>query len=115
MQAWLHIPIGLLFATGLYCMLRRSIVRTIFGLALLSHAAHLLILASSGSPAGTAPLIAHDADRLAPPFADPLPQALILTAIVINFGLTAFLVALVVRTRRAIGSDDVDEMVESER
>jgi multicomponent Na+:H+ antiporter subunit C len=81
--------VGVLFATGLYLLLGRSLLRQIIGLALLSHAANVVILLAAGLR-GSVPVIGS-----APlPHTDPLPQALILTAIVISFGVTAFLLAL---------------------
>jgi multicomponent Na+:H+ antiporter subunit C len=86
--------VGILFTCGTYLVLRRSFVQVLFGFVILSNAANLLVLALSGSPAGKAPPIVTD-----PPVTvvDPLPQALILTAIVIGFGMTAYLVLLLYR------------------
>jgi multicomponent Na+:H+ antiporter subunit C len=86
--------VGILFTCGTYLVLRRSFVQVLFGFVILSNAANLLVLALSGSPIGKAPPIITD-----PPVAvvDPLPQALILTAIVIGFGMTAYLVLLLYR------------------
>lgn len=81
--------VGVLVATGFYLLLGRSLVRQIIGLALLSHAAHITILLSAGLRGGV-PVIGSARG----PMTDPLPQALILTAIVISFGVTAFLLAL---------------------
>lgn len=81
--------VGTLVATGLALLMGRSILRQIIGLALLSHAANVIILLAAGLR-GSVPVIGA-----APgPLTDPLPQALILTAIVISFGVTAFLLAL---------------------
>jgi multicomponent Na+:H+ antiporter subunit C len=114
MELMLSILVGVLFGTALYTMLRRSIVRLAIGVTLLGHAANLLIFTVSGvsrtgppivEPGRTAPLVGS---------ADPVPQALILTAIVISFGLLAFLLVLVQRVYQTVGSDDSDEMGESE-
>jgi multicomponent Na+:H+ antiporter subunit C len=107
------IVVGTLYATGLFLMLRRSIVNLILGLALLSHAANLLIFAAAELRRAPAPLVPAGAQTLAPPFADPLPQALILTAIVIGFGVLAFALVLVHRTYEATGTDDGDQIVET--
>lgn len=114
MNLVLAVTIGALYATGLYMMLRRSIAKLIIGLAILGHAANLLIFTSGGLSRASPPLIPPDADRLAAPHADPLPQALILTAIVISFGLLAFALVLIHRTYQAVHTDDVDRMRSTE-
>jgi multicomponent Na+:H+ antiporter subunit C len=106
----LAVLVGVLYATGLYLMLRRSMVKLLIGLALLSHAANLLIFTASGPSRGRPPVVPPGQAELAVAHADPLPQALILTAIVISFGLLAFGIALVYRTYRAVGTDDLDEL-----
>jgi len=86
--------VGLLFACATFLILQSSFTRILFGFVVLSNAANLLILSMSGDPAGKmAPLITD----VAGPRVDPLPQALILTAIVIGFGVTAYLVMLLYR------------------
>jgi multicomponent Na+:H+ antiporter subunit C len=102
--------IGGLYAAGLYLMMRRSIVKLIIGLALLSHAANLLIFAAGGMTRDRPPVIPAAADTLEGAFANPLPQALILTAIVIGFGVVAFALVLVHRAVEVVGTDDLDGM-----
>jgi multicomponent Na+:H+ antiporter subunit C len=102
--------IGGLYAAGLYMMLRRSIVKLIIGLALLSHAANLLIFTAGGLRRARPPLIPAGALQPAAAYADPLPQALILTAIVIGFGVLAFAVVLFHRTYQLTGTDDLDDL-----
>jgi multicomponent Na+:H+ antiporter subunit C len=109
-EALLAILVGGLFAAGAYLLMRRSIVKLILGLALLSHAVHLLIFTVGGLRRGAPPLVPADALQLGTESADPLPQALILTAIVISFGVIAFTLALVYRTCETVGTDDLDEM-----
>ena len=103
--------VGGLYAAGLYMIMRRSIVKLIIGLGLLGHAANLLIFTvgrvTLGSPP---PIIGHEETKLFEPFADPLPQALILTAIVIGFGVQAFATVLVKRAYQTVGTDDFDQM-----
>jgi len=106
----LAITIGVLYACALYLLMRRSIVKIIIGLLILSHASNLLIFASSGLRREGATLISGDATTLSGTAPDPLPQAMILTAIVISFGVAAFSVVLVHRVHRAVGTDDLDEM-----
>lgn len=110
MEIILAFVIGGLFAAGIYMLLRRSLVKLLIGLALLSHAANLLIFTASKLTRGNPPVIGMDETVLAAPFADPLPQALILTAIVISFGVIAFALALAYRVYRSVGTDDLDQM-----
>jgi len=108
MEAMLAILVGMLFGMGCYCMLRRNILKLIFGIVLMSHGANLLIFAASGLTRGKTPLIAGNASALVPPYPDPLPQALILTAIVISFGIIAFTLVLGRKTYEETRSDDSD-------
>jgi multicomponent Na+:H+ antiporter subunit C len=115
MNLVLPIVVGILVAAGLYLMMRRSAIKLLIGLSLISHAANLLVFVTGGLVRGRAPLIA-EGERFPPtPHADPLPQALILTAIVISFGVLAFAIALVLRTYQEAGSDDLDEMTITEQ
>jgi multicomponent Na+:H+ antiporter subunit C len=111
MHVLLAIVIGGLFAAAVYLMLRRSLAKLIIGLSLLTSATNLLILTVGGLTRGRPPLVPVGATRPAEPFADPIPQALILTAIVIGFGVLAFMMALAYRTYNVVGSDDLDDMV----
>ncbi len=110
MEIILAIVIGGLYAAGIYMMLRRSLVKLLIGLALLSHAANLLIFTAARLTRAGFPIIGMDQKVLETPYADPLPQALILTAIVISFGVTAFALALSYRTYKSIHTDDLDKM-----
>ena len=110
MQTVLAVVIGGLYASGLYMMVRRSFVKMIIGLALLGQAANLLIFTMGRLVRGNPPLIAEGQTTMASGVADPLPQALILTAIVIGFGVQAFMIILIKRVYQTAGSDDVDEM-----
>jgi multicomponent Na+:H+ antiporter subunit C len=102
--------VGALYAGALYMITRRSLVKLIVGLALLSHAANLLIFSAGGARRAAAPLVCDGAGPDPQTFADPLPQALILTAIVISFGVLAFSLALLSRTFRIRGEEDVDQL-----
>jgi multicomponent Na+:H+ antiporter subunit C len=110
MEILLAIVVGVLYAAGLYMMMRRSIVKLILGLALLGHAANLLIFTIGRLNHNQPPLIPEDAERMTGSFADPLPQALILTAIVIGFGVQAFALVLVKRVYQTLGTDDLKEI-----
>jgi multicomponent Na+:H+ antiporter subunit C len=94
MQIETALLIGVLFACATYLILQRSFVKILFGFIVLSNAANLLLLSMSGPPDGR---VAPIAGQSSEPMVDPLPQALILTAIVIGFGVTAYLVMLLYR------------------
>jgi multicomponent Na+:H+ antiporter subunit C len=106
----LAILVGALYSAGFYLMLRRSIVKIILGLALLGNAANLLIFTAAGLTRFRPPLISEGAARPHGAFADPLPQALILTAIVIGFGVLAFAMVLAYRAHETVGTDDLDKL-----
>lgn len=108
MELLLALLIGFLFATSVYCLLRRSVVRVIVGIILLSQSANLLVFTSAGLTRGEPALIPLDEKTLQGPSADPLPQALVLTAIVIGFGLVAFALVLARNAYQAIGHDDLN-------
>lgn len=110
METVLAFVIGALYAAGLYMMMRRSVIKLIIGLGLLGHAANLLIFTVGGLNRGEPPLIAGGEQTLSGSFADPLPQALILTAIVIGFGVQAFTVVLIKRAYQTTGTDDLVQM-----
>jgi multicomponent Na+:H+ antiporter subunit C len=111
----LALAVGVLYAGGIYMMLRRSLVKLVIGLALLSHAANLLIFTVTGIQGAHPPLLPKDGTLPAASVADPLPQALILTAIVISFGVLAFALTLVHRTYATSDTDDVDRIGSAER
>jgi multicomponent Na+:H+ antiporter subunit C len=107
MELLLAIVAGVLYATGLYLMLRRRLAQLIIGLGLLSNGSNVLIFSAAGVTRGKAPLV-DEAHVTAASFADPVPQSLILTAIVIGFGVLAFSLILAQRVHESAGSDDVD-------
>lgn len=110
MNFLLAIIIGILYGAGTYMILRRSLVKVILGLIFLGHAANLLIFTIGRLTKGAPPFIPQGAETLTEPYADPLPQALILTAIVIGFGVQAFAIVLFKRTYQTVGTDDLDKM-----
>lgn len=95
--------IGFLFMAAVYLMLSKSLLRIIIGTGLLSHGAHLLILTMGGLGGSAPPVVAPGVTD----YADPLPQALILTAIVISFGVTAFFLVLAYRSYQELGTDNL--------
>ncbi|MCL4818507.1 MAG: Na+/H+ antiporter subunit C [Vicinamibacteria bacterium] len=110
MTALLAVVIGILYGAGLYLVMRRSIVKLVLGLGLLTHAANLLIFTMGRVSRDGAPIVPPGAAELTAPYSDPVPQALVLTAIVISFGVQAFLLVLVKLAHRATGTDDLDAL-----
>jgi len=106
MEILMAIVIGVLFMSATYLMLSKSLLRIIVGTGLLSHGAHLLILTMGGLKRGAAPLLGEHAES----YTDPIPQALILTAIVISFGVTAFFLVLAYRTYQELGTDNTEKL-----
>lgn len=115
MELFFVAMIGVLYGAGLYLLLRRSIVKMLVGLILLGNGANLLIFLAGGLVRGRPPLVPEGRTSVSLPSADPLPQALILTAIVISFGVLVFAVALVYRTYRALRTDDLDDLTATDR
>jgi multicomponent Na+:H+ antiporter subunit C len=97
-----------LFGTGTYLLLQRRLSRVIVGLGLIGHGANVLLV-TSGGLGGISPIIGKGDPN---DFSDPLPQALVLTSIVITFGVTAFLLALGFRSWRLTHDDVVEDDLE---
>jgi multicomponent K+:H+ antiporter subunit C len=104
MELLISFSIGLLAAGGIYLLLRARTFPVVLGLTLLSYAVNLFLFVMGRPVTGRPPVISASAMG----YADPLPQALVLTAIVIGFGMTAFLVVLALRALGELGSDHVD-------
>ena len=102
--------IGALTAASVYCILRRSLMKLIIGISLLGQAINLLVFSAGGLVSSRPPIIHPAEEVITGSVADPLPQALVLTAIVIGFGLMAFLLALMYQTYRATGFDDINAL-----
>jgi multicomponent Na+:H+ antiporter subunit C len=101
--------VAVLAASGTYLVLHRTLTRIILGLGMLANAVNVLILTSGGSP-GEPPIIGEEGT-----FTDPVPQALVLTAIVIGFGVTSFLLAMAYRSWTIDGNDQVEDDIEDRR
>lgn len=108
MEPLIAVLIGVLFAGGIYSLLRRSIVKLVIGIILIGQAANLLVFTSGGLLAGRPAIVPADGTVPPSPYGDPLPQAMVLTAIVIGFGLATFALALVHRAHEAVGTDDIN-------
>jgi multicomponent Na+:H+ antiporter subunit C len=104
MELMMSIAVGILFSVGTYLILTRSLLRIVLGTSLLSHGVHLLLLTMSRLKTGAAPLLGQEAAS----YTDPLPQALILTSIVISFGVTSFFFVLAYRAYQELGTDDME-------
>lgn len=109
MTIMLAVLVGWLFATGTYLVLQRALTRIVLGLGLLTHGS-ILLLITVGGRAGRAPLVGKDDDGAG--IAAPLPQAFALTAIVIGFGVGAFLLALAYRSWVGTADDEVQDDIE---
>lgn len=114
METVIAVLVGVLMASSVYLMLRRNLVRFVLGLALISHTANLLIFSSGGLQARFPPLITPGELVPGPDVANALPQALMLTAIVISFSVFAFLLVLAFRTYQRLETVDPDSMRSAE-
>ncbi|GAF66003.1 Na(+)/H(+) antiporter subunit C [Alkalihalobacillus trypoxylicola] len=106
MEIIISILSGILFTIGTYLILSKNMTKIIIGTAVLSHGVHMLLLTMGGLKLGAAPLLGYEEAA----YTDPLPQALILTAIVISFGVTSFLLVLAYRTYKVHGTDDMEKL-----
>lgn len=108
MEVLLALLIGLLYSGGIFMILRRSLVKLILGIILLGNGANLLIFLLGRIAKGKPPIIGAGDTMISDVYADPIPQALILTAIVISFGLQSFAIILVKRVYIVANTDDLD-------
>lgn len=106
----LAVLIGGLYAAAVYLLLRRSLAQVILGLSILTSATNLLIFTVAGLVRARPPLIGPNDTQPVEPYADPVPQSLMLTAIVIGFGVLAFALVLAYRAYDTVGSDDLDDL-----
>ncbi|GAB2557231.1 Na(+)/H(+) antiporter subunit C [Gracilibacillus alcaliphilus] len=106
METLVTILAGVLVTVATYLLLSKSLIRVVIGTAMLTHAAHLLIITVPGLKIGSVPILGEgDAGPV-----DALPQALILTSIVIGFAVTAVSLVLTYRTYQEIGTDKLDQL-----
>ena len=110
MELILVVIIAVLYGAGTYMMLRRSMVKLLIGIMLLGNGANILIFLLGRITKGKPPVIADGAYVFTEMYADPVPQSLILTAIVISFGVQAFAIVLLKRVYALIDSDDLDDL-----
>ena len=106
MEIIISILAGLLFSVGIYNILQKQLLRIAIGTGLISHAAHLFILTMGKLKRGQPPIIQEGITE----YTDPLPQALILTSIVISFGVTSVILVLAYRTINENDTDNIEEL-----
>lgn len=102
--------VGCFVALGVYLLLSRSVIRMLLGLVVLGNGVNLLIFTAGRLTRAAAPIVPPDLGQPAGPIANPLPQALILTAIVIGFAMFAFLLVLAYRAYQSLDADNTDTM-----
>lgn len=121
MELLTALVIGLLFGVGTYLMLAKNMIRVVLGTALMSYGTNLMILTAGRLKTGRAPVLGGNETAAAVEgtggivldgvsYIDPIPQALILTAIVIGFAVTAFIFVLAYRTVQEYGTDNLSEL-----
>ena len=107
MKVILPLAVGLLFASGTYLILKKNILKLVLGFGLLAHASNLLLITSGWIGTGKTPILGQEGSA---PYVDPIPQALILTAIVISFAASAFLLVLALRAYRDFKTANIAEI-----
>lgn len=106
MDTLIIILVGILVTIGTYLILSRHLLRIVLGISILGHAVNLLIMTSGGLKTGAPPLLGERNST----FTDAIPQALVLTAIVINFAVTALVLVLCYRAYQGHGTDDMEQL-----
>jgi len=114
MEVVMSIVIGVCYAAAVFLLLQRRLLQIILGISLLGHVTNLLIFVAAGLHGSSVPIIPDDAELLPPTAVDPLPQALILTAIVIGLALFGFSLALAYRCVAVLGHDDIDQITHTD-
>ncbi len=105
---------GLLYAAGLYLLMQRSFIKLVIGIVLFGHASNFFLFAAGGITRAM-PAFVHDGNPMVNELADPLPQALVLTAIVIGLGIQAFAIVLLKRVYHVTGTSDMDKLRTTDR
>lgn len=115
MEALFAVLAGLLVAGGVFLLVQRNLIRVVFGIILLSNAVNLIVITAGRITRARPPLVPSDAYAPAEAVANPLPQALVLTAIVIGFGLVVFTLVLLLRGFLELGTVQIGELAEEDR
>jgi len=110
----MSLVIGVCYAAAVFLLLQKRLIQIILGIALLGHATNLLIFVSAGLHGNSLPIIPAGMEVLPATAVDPLPQALILTAIVIGLALFGFSLALAYRCVAVLGHDDIDQITHTD-
>ncbi len=113
MEIPLALLVGILYTAGVYLMLRRSILKFVIGIIFVSNATNLLVFLSAGLVAGAPAFIDKDQATITA-VADPLPQALVLTSIVIGLGIVVFSIALKYKFFKVTGTEDLDQLKQTD-
>lgn len=114
MEIILAIVTGILYAAGLYLLMHRSFIKLILGIILFAHACNFFLFTAAGITRSEPAFVSGENPPVAE-LADPLPQALILTAIVIGLGVQAFAIVLLKRVYHAVGTSDLDQLKTTDR
>lgn len=114
MEILLAIVVGVLYTAGVYMLLRRSILKFIIGIIFLSNATNLLVFLAAGIVPGNPPFLNASENEIHH-LADPLPQAFVLTAVVIGLGIVVYLLAVKYRLFNETGTDDLDQLKPTEK
>jgi multicomponent Na+:H+ antiporter subunit C len=115
MDIVLAILTGLIYSVAVYLLLHKGMVKMILGIMMLGYATNLFIFVIARITRGLPALIPENADSFLEAYADPVPQALILTAIVIGFGIQVFAIVLMRRVYRATATSDMDKLSSTDR
>ena len=114
MEIIIAVVTGILYAAGLYLLMHRSFIKLIVGIILFAHACNFFLFSAGGITRGE-PAFVSDGNPPVAELADPLPQALILTAIVIGLGVQAFAIVLLKRVYHAVDTSDLDQLKSTDR
>lgn len=114
MEIIMSIVIGICYASAVFLLLQKRLLQIILGIAIMGHATNLLIFVAAGLHGSSVPIIPSGAELLPPTAVDPLPQALVLTAIVIGLALFGFSLALAYRCVAVLGHDDIDQITHTD-
>ena len=114
MELLMSLVIGVCYATAVFLLLQKRLLQVILGIAVLGHATNLLIFVAAGLHGTSLPIVPEGANILPISAVDPLPQALILTAIVIGLAIFGFSLALAYRCVTVLGHDDIDQLIHTD-
>ncbi|MFO8236017.1 MAG: NADH-quinone oxidoreductase subunit K [Bacteroidales bacterium] len=115
MEVILAIVVGVLYTAGVYLLLRRSLVKLILGIIFFSNATNLLLFLSAGLTQGNPPFLEEGEIVLQDQFADPVPQAIIITSLIIGFGIIIFTLVLKYKYYKKTGTYDTDQVKQTEK